>query len=166
MKLDFLLAGAHVKRYHTVDTITTDTVGRHSHGVAMMVYRLMEGEPSVGLLMAALVHDLGEQAIGDIPSPTKRALGAAMSAIDAMEDEALREQSLDFLLSDQERAVLKVADCADGMLFCIRERRLGNKNVCVVFDRFKSYILKLGCVNTEAWFLVQELTNLWEEANA
>ena len=34
--LDFILAGSDVKRYHTVTTLVSETVGHHSHGVAML----------------------------------------------------------------------------------------------------------------------------------
>ena len=64
--LDFILAGSEVKRYHTVTTLVSETVGHHSHGVAMMCL-MFDPMASRQLLMAALFHDLAEHQTGDIP---------------------------------------------------------------------------------------------------
>ena len=69
--LEFIATGAEVTRYHTVFTINKETVGHHSHGVAMMVL-MIKPDASASLLKAALCHDLSEQVVGDIPSPAKR----------------------------------------------------------------------------------------------
>ncbi len=165
MNIDFLLQGSLVRRYHTVDTIKEDLVGRHSHGVAMLLWEMTGGEARAELLMAALVHDLGEQSIGDIPSPTKRALGEGMAAIDAMEDAALEAEGLmTFNLTDEEKVLLKLADCADGMMYCVREKRLGNRNVAIVFSRFQSYVLKVGFPRPGAWSVVHRIIQLWEKS--
>ena len=72
--LEFLLAGAEVLRYHTVQTLQRETVGHHSHGVACLVL-LLDPQASARLLRAALLHDLAEQCTGDIPSAAKREYG-------------------------------------------------------------------------------------------
>ena len=59
-KLEFILAGTEVTRYHTVRTLVQETVGHHSHGVAMLCLFLAP-DASANLLKAALVHDLAEQ---------------------------------------------------------------------------------------------------------
>ena len=166
MNVKFLLDGSQVRRFHTVPTVQVNTVGHHSHGVAMLAWGITQGQASAALLMAALTHDLGEQVIGDIPSPTKRALGPiGMEAINEMEDRTLRSAGYAFPLTAVENNILKLADCLDGMLFCIGERILGNRNIEVVFIRFASYINQLPAPDGAAEILAQ-INALWEEACA
>lgn len=162
MNPQFLLNGSRVKRYHAVDTIKEDLVGRHSHGVAMLAWAMTGGEASSNLLMRCLVHDLGEQNTGDMPSHTKRALGQeAMDKLDALEEEGLAENGLVFFLTPDEENIAKIADCLDGMLFCVRERRLGNKNMRVVFNRYWEYVRAQPFPGEQAWNIVREVVSLW-----
>lgn len=164
--VDFILRGSLVRRFHTKDTIKEDLVGRHSHGVAMLCFLLTDGDAGRDLLMAALVHDLGEQKIGDIPSPTKRALGKAMDAIYEMENAALASAKLRFTLTSSEEDILNIADCLDGMLHCIRERRLGNEDIGDIFHRYSEYVTVIVewnpmLVRGRAWDIIQEVRSLW-----
>jgi len=72
--LQFIINGSEVKRFHTLTTLQTETVGHHSHGVACFTL-LLDPDASRQLLLAALFHDLAEQYTGDIPSPAKREYG-------------------------------------------------------------------------------------------
>ena len=59
--LDFILAGSEVKRYHTVTTLVSETVGHHSHGVGMLpryAKAYLEGglKPNTSL---KVLHDAG-----------------------------------------------------------------------------------------------------------
>lgn len=137
--LDFILNGADVKRYHTVNTLTSETVGHHSHGVAALCL-LFQPNASASLLKAALLHDLAEQHTGDIPSPAKYELGIAFT-IDQVEDRLMIEAGIEppCLTADEQR-ILKFADWAHGALFCTKEIALGNKKMRKVFDRYITYI--------------------------
>ena len=162
MTIQFLLAGSAVRRFHTIPTIQENTVGHHSHGVAMLLWELTRGNARVELIMAGLSHDLGEQAIGDIPSPSKRAIGSeGMAALDALEEKTLFDAGLQFILTEEEKVLLKMADCLDGMLFCISERRMGNKSVIPIFERFRSYIYELP-LKTE---LLREIIGEWRDCH-
>jgi len=137
--LDFIMNGADVKRYHTVVTITPETVGHHSHGVASLCL-LFEPNASASLLKAALFHDLPEQHTGDIPSPAKHELGIAV-AIYHIEDQLMLDAGIEpVILTDTEHRILKFADWAHGALFCTKEIALGNKKMRKVFDRYITYI--------------------------
>ena len=130
--LNFIIAGADVKRFHTVNTINFETVGHHSHGVAMLCHLFCE--PS-----AALFHDLAEQYTGDIPSPAKRDLKIAKDVSD-LEDEVLKNNGLMMPeLSDSEARVLKLADIAHGALFCVKEIKMGNQTMRTVLNRYFEY---------------------------
>lgn len=137
-KLNFIQAGAEVKRYHTVLTIQQETVGHHSHGVATMCL-MLQPEASRALLVSALLHDLSEHQTGDIPSPAKRQYGIG-EQVSELEDRLLAEVGLMMPpLSDKEKRVLKLADIAQGAMFCAREIALGNRGMRKIFDRYISY---------------------------
>ncbi len=135
-RLDFIRNGMMVKRYHTVRTVASDTVAQHSHGVAMLCWLLTEGKASAELLMAALTHDLSETNTGDIPSPTKRALG--MSELD--DENTLRRHGLYTSLTESEARTLSLADKMEGLLFCLEEIHMGNRHVEPVADKYQEYI--------------------------
>lgn len=147
--LDFITLGAEVRRYHTLTTLREETVGHHSHGVALLCVLLTDGLASAELLMAALLHDLAEQTLGDIPSPAKRQLGFGRD-LARLEDRLISESTgLTPLLDDGERRTLKLADIAQGALFCAREMELGNARMRVVFDRYMLYAEEHNPVNRE-----------------
>lgn len=156
-KLEFMVAGSEVVRYHTVRTLTSETVGHHSHGVAMICAFLSGGNPRSELLMAALVHDLAEHVLGDIPAPSKRAF-AIGSQVSALEDKLVYGVDLKVDLSAEDARILKLADIAQGMLFCVREMELGNSSIRVVYHRYKSYAEEklLTGLERELFDLIQE----------
>lgn len=147
--LEFLMQGAAVSRYHTVDLIKSETVGHHSHGVAMLCF-LIEPNASRQLLEAALLHDLAEQSVGDIPSPVKRDL-SIRKELHKLEEDALEAAGLKMpSLSSHEEKVLKLADMFHGALKCAREINMGNVALRVVFDRYVEYSEEVGLVTAEA----------------
>ena len=137
-QLAFYQAGSEVVRYHTIHTLQRETVGHHSHGVAMLC-AIIDPDCSANLLKAALLHDLAEHETGDLPSPAKRAYGIG-AQVSELEDKLLIEANLEipYLFKHEERT-LKLADIAQGALFCVREIGLGNSKLRVVFDRYMSY---------------------------
>lgn len=132
-----LFDGSAVKRFHTIPTVTENTVGQHSHGVAMFCMLLEGGRPSAELLMKALTHDMAEQYTGDVPSPAKRALGIRKE-FGIIEERLLATVDFSIDVTRHEELVLKLADCADGMLFCARERMFGNKSK-MIKNAYKNY---------------------------
>jgi 5'-deoxynucleotidase YfbR-like HD superfamily hydrolase len=141
--LEFIMAGSEVKRYHTVTTLQTETVGHHSHGVALLCLVL---QPSSGdrLLKAALCHDLTEHVTGDIPSPAKRIYGIGEQVSD-LEKTLLASVGLSTPdLTEAEVRTLKLADIAQGALFCLREVELGNHRMLDICARYLSYYDAMG----------------------
>lgn len=156
--LDFMLTGAEVVRYHTAHTLQRETVGQHSHGVALLTL-LLDPEAGRDLLTAALLHDLAEQHTGDIPSPAKREYGIG-EQVDRLERRLMAEAGWAFpALSPTDARTLKLADIAHGALFCVRELSLGNRRMAVVYDRYMSYAHQMLLRGSEA-----ELFKLIEEA--
>lgn len=147
-QLEFFQAGSEVIRYHTVTTLVSETVGHHSHGVAVLCYML---DPCVRreVILGALLHDLAEHQTGDIPSPAKRQYGIG-EQVNELEERLLRSAGL-FMpeLTPDESRLLKLADIAQGALFCAREISLGNARLRQVFDRYLSYAEQMILVGRE-----------------
>ena len=142
-QLAFIRNGYAVNRYHQRHTAVRETVAAHSAGVAMFLILMNDNLPSSALLAAALVHDIPEGVTGDIPSPAKRAMGAAAkSELEKLEDDLLTDHRIyfDHALTPDESRQLKLADCFDGLMFCIEELRRGNRVMVDVGDRYLSYI--------------------------
>lgn len=146
-KLEFAMSGAEVTRYHTVRTIQTETVGHHSHGVAMFCFWLA-GVPSRELLLAALFHDLAEHQLGDIPSPAKKKYGIG-EQVNELERQLLESMDMGVCLSDKEKRTLKLADIFQGITFCVKEISLGNKQQSVILERYASYASDMILVGNE-----------------
>ena len=158
--IQFIATGAEVIRYHTVFTFNNETVGHHSHGVAMMVL-MMKPDASASLLKAALYHDLAEQVVGDIPSPTKRQSGLGKH-LDKLELAIIEDAGIENpKLTDEEARVLKLADIAQGALFCAREIQLGNKRLIPVFTRYIIYASEKNLEGREAHLFnaIREIAN-------
>ncbi len=147
-KIDFFIAGSETERYHTVRTLQRETVGHHSHGVAMYCWLLSNEAPSVELLMAAQVHDLAEYVLGDIPSPAKKKYGIGQQ-VNELEEVLLGSVGMNFKLSPDDARRLKLADIFQGMTFCIREIELGNKAMLTILQRYKSYAEGMLLVGVE-----------------
>lgn len=145
MQRNFIFNGGYSTRWHTLDVHNRQDIGNHSFGVAWLCELITRGSASKCLIMAALAHDLAEHIVGDIPSPAKRALGIS-KMFDEFEGKHLAEAGVAFYgdeLELDETAILKFADMLEGMMFCLRERKFGNRNVDIVFQRFRSYVLEL-----------------------
>ena len=135
-----------VARYHTLRLAHSENVAQHSFNVVNMLLAITGGKASKQLILAALHHDLGEIETGDIPSPTKKAMGAETKDwLDDVEDRVLMELFPQeyFPLSAEDELLLKLADNMDGLAKCYEELRAGNKEIRAIGDRYVSYIYKL-----------------------
>lgn len=165
-RLTFIFRGGKTKRYHTEDTMTEQTVADHSFGVAMLV-ELMAPECRKELILAALTHDLAEHLVGDISAPVKRANPEIKLVLDHMESTRLNRVGFNYeeKLTKEEHYILKAADYIDGMMFCVRERRMGSRAVDHIYKNFESYVLKvLNHLPPEAELVFNAARNLWREA--
>lgn len=147
--LEFITLGAEVRRYHTLTTLQTETVGHHSHGVALLCW-VLDPDAHARLLMAALTHDLAEQLTGDIPSPAKRDLNIGADLEDLERDVMRTAGFPQPVLGPSELRTLKLADLAQGALTCVRELQLGNSRMRIVLDRYISYAEKMNLQGVEA----------------
>jgi 5'-deoxynucleotidase YfbR-like HD superfamily hydrolase len=81
------------------------------------------------MLMAALMHDIGEAYTGDVPYPFKHQHPAVKQYLDAAETRFRLENQLDFPISEEEQQVIKAADMLDLVLKCVDELEMGNQTV-------------------------------------
>lgn len=165
-RLQFIYKGGLTTRYHTQLTIKKQDVAAHSFGVAWLVVMLYP-DASRELILAALAHDLAEHRVGDVPSPAKQSYPDLKKAVNAAEHDILRIECFGHvdLLTPYERSVLRVADMLDGMMFCLRERQLGNKEIVDVWDNYLSYVHSIPELWQEATDLIEVIETLWEKAN-
>ena len=163
-RFDFIFDGAQSKRFHTVDTLRAQTIAQHSFGVAWLCVLLSESPASSDLILAALSHDLAEHKVGDVPSPTKRALRETGDALEIHEEGFLRDVNLFYFLTEKEKTILKMADILDGMLFCLRERQLGNSlpHIKEVYSNYLRYAQELPRSATSDLY-INHINSKWRE---
>ena len=160
-RFNFCYRGESTKRFHTIRTIGQNTVGEHSFQMIWLLWLLTEGKPNYDLLLAAMAHDMAEHLTGDMPAPTKR-LAHIGKAFGAYEDRLLAEQGLDMPLSPTKARLLKLADRLSGMLFCVTERDMGNRNMDECFRNFRAYAGELSPFNTREEEVFNIICDKWE----
>lgn len=164
-RVQFMMEGGSVNRFHARPGLLQQTDAAHSWGVAMLVYLLSPVQPSVELLLAALTHDLAEQYTGDTPAPAKWALDIQADYA-KLENDKLRQYGLDFssLLTSNEVRILKLADTMDGLLHCCKEAALGNRTVRLIYSKWRSLAKDTVMSKTERE-LLQTINQVWKESN-
>ncbi len=153
-----------LKRYHMQPTLKEDNLASHSYRVSMFCYLLAGGNPSGNLMSAALLHDVGEVAIGDVGSHVKRGLPDRFrDSLKKMEGDYITEHlGLEQPeLTEEEERVISLADKFDGMLFCIMEKNMGNKYLAEVFNNYKMYLIQMNLSNGWEMNIFRELCDSW-----
>jgi len=136
-RLVYSFRASRVKRWHTHSyMIYEDTVGHHSHGVAMIIL-ILHPDPSAALLKAALLHDLGEKRVGDMSHWVKKDNPGLSVTLSSMEDVALEAYGfgtvLGFDVSDV--AWLKAADALHAWMVLRENLLCGNNAMLEVYTR-------------------------------
>lgn len=112
------LAGA-TRRWHTNPRLcgTVDRVDGHGARVARLIL-LLHPAPSLELVRAALIHDDGEGAVGDMPGPAKDANPEFTAMLDQLEQSArARIWGDDCALSADDVRWLKFCDRLDAFMW-------------------------------------------------
>lgn len=120
-----------IERCHTKPHLQRYSNGQHTHDVVSLIIQCWreahDGElPRAELLVAAHVHDAGEIVTGDVPSPIKDLLGAALCAVDTNVERWL---GCCPELTPEEREYLDAADRFELWLWCYEEIARGNVTV-------------------------------------
>lgn len=146
-----------VKRWHTWPTLKDQDLAAHSWGVAMILHQIDPYNPS--LMVYALTHDLHEVDGGDIPYNAKKRFPALCDASLKQAQEFGDEHELWVPVTPEELHKLKWADMFELLLWCFRERELGNKRISIVIGRAYEALEILGFPNKEAEQLFKEVHN-------
>ncbi len=117
-------------RWHTNPWLsrTHDRVDGHSARVARIIFAL-HPKPSMVLIKAALIHDDGEFAVGDVKAPAKDA-DPVFAGLLADREAVAREGiwGSDAPLTDDEARWLKFADCLDAWTWARHHRAPMNRD--------------------------------------
>lgn len=160
--VQLLYRGRETQRFHCWPLNNKNTVGHHSHGVAML-YSLLRGvHGTYNGLMACLVHDLAEYDVGDVPAPTKRKTGIG-KLVEAMESAILEPVGWEFPLCSEDQRALKLADCLDGMLFIARERCSGNRALDSAWYIYRDYVQSMGPFDAREQHIINNVCQKFEE---
>ena len=112
-----------VRRWHCHHDLshTTDPVGYHGARMAILALHLWP-DASRDLMIACLIHDLGESVTGDIPWPAKNASPYLKQELDAMEGEALAAMGLGCKTLPRDTRRLKYLDRLDAYLWAMHHK--------------------------------------------
>lgn len=133
-----LREASNVRRCHTLPHHGEYTVGKHSYDAVMLLFAL-HPNPSMNLVKAVLVHDLGERWCGDIPAPAKWSDGELAKRLDQLETRCIRSLGFDMDLTSEERIWLNAVDKVELLLWAKDQLALGNMNASVVVGNLLSY---------------------------
>lgn len=147
-----------VKRYHTSELLKEEKVGQHTFNMLNILMIVAERNLSRSLLMAAIAHDMGEYATGDIPSPVKKLEPGLRDKLNELEDEAMRRAHTGFYpaLTDWEYKLLKFSDNLDGLLKVTDELRMGNRTVHWIGVNYLKYLRAMPDLGPTMTDLIEE----------
>jgi 5'-deoxynucleotidase YfbR-like HD superfamily hydrolase len=140
-----------VQRMHALPTLRHQSLAEHQWGVAYLMLALFPDCPA-SLLKAAMTHDMGEYAAGDIPAPVLWGNPELVKSVEKLETdfrEAVLVTDEYQNLSEEEKKLLEVFDRLEFCLTCRREKAMGNTLLSSAFSRSKGRLVAL----------VKDLTN-------
>lgn len=132
-RLRFMRDASAIERAHIKPHLLRYSNGQHTHDLMSVLVLCWQEDhggqlPRAALLLAAHVHDMGELVTGDVPSPTKDAIGERLRDIDVSVERWL---GLHSKLTDEEQRYLHAADKFELWLWCWDEHERGN---CIFKD--------------------------------
>jgi len=122
-----------------------DTIDAHQDRVALLCNQFstaigLTGDRRFWLFFAAGHHDEAEKVLGDMPGPAKERFPALAAAYAKAEREVLAEMGLQWTMTEQDAAILHLADKLDGELWA-RKHGVTGSHDC---DKLQSMAEALG----------------------
>ena len=119
MNLPEILKSGRVERFHAVPGVEKQTIAAHSWGLIAII-QFIDPDCRKELLLTAAYHDCAEIWTGDVPFHVKKFGNPDLKKIlDEEEDKWFTENRIPvYELDAEETALLKVADCIEGMSHC------------------------------------------------
>lgn len=140
MDIENILLSGYVERFHATPGITKPQLNGHQWGVAVLC-RYIHPEASADMLFAALTHDCTEMVTGDTPAIAKWASPELKRHLDALEQEQEVLWGITPNISAEEKAILKVCDCLEGMHYCLYRYKCGELMAKEPFYKWAEYLL-------------------------
>lgn len=120
-RLETVMRLAAVKRWHMIDTTRTQNLAEHSANVALLAYVIAVSAPemyfgsALNIAGMALLHDVPEVFIGDIPTHSKQWLNK--EALDRAEESITPFEFRCFPADLRTKRLIKICDLADAIRF-------------------------------------------------
>lgn len=140
MNIKNILASGGVVRFHQQVGVHKQQNSEHQWGVALIVQHISP-KCSKELLLAALTHDAAESFTGDSPFPIKKECPELSDLLRKLEMEWEEENGICFHLTDEEKSILKLADCLEGMWYCLQRYKCGELNALEPFDAWRKFVM-------------------------
>jgi 5'-deoxynucleotidase YfbR-like HD superfamily hydrolase len=158
--------GMNVRRFHTMQVLGSgDTVGHHSCGVALLI-AILHPDPTARLLKAALMHDLSEYKIGDMPSQTKWSNPLVADHLASMEHAYDLQYQFNQKLDTDDQRWLRAVDLLDLMLYALEQVQLGNKTFHLVMERCIERVKGYEEFPYEATTIFHEAIDQWTKSSS
>ena len=141
MKIRTILNSGDVVRFHNHTGIDKQRNSEHQWGVALILQHIYP-KCSKELLLAALTHDAHEYYVGDIPANVKWNNAELKRILEDIEYNWEVENDVYFDLHSEEEYYLKIADSLEGMVYCIKQVRLGNINAKRPYRKWREFLNK------------------------
>jgi len=163
-KLDFILRGGTVERFHTRPLIHKQNNAEHQYGV-VSIAALLDPDIDKNSLLHMLWHDIHEGQTGDIPYYSKLRWPGLKQTLNQAEAELNQQfDVLPKMASKIDSITLKIAEYFDVLIFTCKETYLGNKEFKVTIRECVELIEKLSHqypeYNTDIEFRVKTLLSL------
>lgn len=142
VRIEELLQSGDVTRFHSVPNMPSQKNSEHSWGVAVLCW-YFKPDCSRNLILKALTHDCAELITGDTPATVKWTDPKIKEVLDDIEDKVEFDWGIGtFVISDEEKDLLKFCDMIEGMNYCLTQRKCGNQNAEFPFSKWAEAILK------------------------
>ena len=176
--------GGNVERFHTERMLFRQSVAQHSFNAALLAYDIAQTLNDLVLdsdlfvspkdvMLYMLMHDISEQAVGDIPSFTKKRHPVLSQMTSEAEkefyDSKFVDTNFDLLdISGTEKLICKFCDVFECACTCIEEIAMGNSNFRAILSRCENSIDKLinDCsMKTLTNIFIELKGNLYEKSS-
>ena len=154
-----------ITRFNTRPKIVNESVAEHSYFVvlcSMLISEFADKKNIASNMKMSVLHDVEESMSGDIPAHVKEDNVKLYNEIQKVNRDMMKT-ILSVLPSDMSneygdlwneckktKNITNFADCLSGVLYCVREEKLGNHYLSPAKER---YIQKINEFSTEEWAL-------------
>ncbi len=147
-KVDYVLRGGLVERFHTRPLIHHQNNAQHQYGVASIA-ALLYPQIRKEALLHMLWHDVDEGVTGDIPYQSKIRWPDLKKTLNAAEKELHDQYNIIPEIAPQEKDLMKICEYFDVMLFCMKEQKLGNQEFTETIKECVAQIRTLANIKYE-----------------